>query len=229
MPARTPLVFALVAAVAFPLTTWAQPALLADRGPIEAAPTSISLSPYAGVYTTAGGFLELVERQGALRMIANGPSVAAALASESDALHAQTETLLDAWIAGDAKPLIASVAPHRQREAEVSFAAFRSALTCRIGDMTDARIVGTFRQTNGRRATLALVQFERGSQWISLVWADSDDLVTVKRGLSPVVAGTARPIGRDLFESNGTRIAFSRDAAGRIHELAVGSRVRATR
>jgi len=232
MPARTPLVLALIATLSLPLAASAQSSFLAARGMVVASPEPTSVTPYAGTYTANGGSVELVERPGALQVVVTGAPVAAALAGlspRSGVLDTRAHTLLAAWVAGDTSPLTDAVVPSRQLVADAHFAAFRSALTRRIGDMTSAEIIGTFRQTNGRPATLARVHFEHGAQWISLVWTNGGDLATIKRGLSPVLVGIARPTGRDTFGIAGTPITFTRDTTGRIHELAIGTQLQATR
>ncbi|MEO0556907.1 MAG: hypothetical protein AAF170_01855 [Bacteroidota bacterium] len=232
MPTRTPLVLALIAAVAFPLAASAQPTLLAARGPIEAAPISVPLSPYAGVYTAPGGTLELVEANGALRLVATGAPLAAVLSdltATSTPQDARAEALMTAWVAGDSAPLAAAVAPDRQLDAEADFAASRDALIRRLGAMTHAEILGTFAQATGQQATLARIHFEHGAQWISLVWTDRGELATIKRGLNPVLAGTARPVGRDTFAIHGTPVTFDRDTTGRIHAVMIGRQLEATR
>ncbi|GAB5537723.1 MAG: hypothetical protein Rubg2KO_39720 [Rubricoccaceae bacterium] len=229
MPART---LFLLAALALPHAASAQSGFLAARGVIDTTLDAASLAPYAGTYAADGGSVELAETHGALRILATGAPIAAALVSlapGSNALDARANVALTAWVAGDTAPLVAAVPPIRQLDAAADFSASRSALTRRLGDMMRAEIIGTFRQTNGQRATLARVHFERGRQWISLVWTNTGELATIKRGLSPIVVGLARPTGPDTFDSAGVRLTFSRDATGRIYALAVGRQLVATR
>lgn len=229
MPARLPLLIVL-ASVSFSVS--AQPTLLAHRASVSPQPVALSLAPYAGTYITENGSVELAETRGGLEVIAVGAPVAAALADLSTTatgLDARASDLLTAWVAGDTAPLAAAVAPDRQPVAEADFNATRSALTRRLGAMTQVEVLGTFRQVSGSRATLARLHFEHGAEWISLVWTDASDLATLRRGLTPVIAGIAYPTGRDTFDMEGLPVTFERDATGRIHTVAIGRQLEATR
>lgn len=231
MLVRTALVLTLAAVLA-PSDASAQSTLVAARGPVATAPTSIPLTPYTGTYTTAEGRIELVAQQGTLRLQVTGAPVAAAIAHLSPSpslLDVTSETLIAAWVAGDIAPLAAAVAPNRQRVAADHFAASREALVRQLGAGIALEIAGTFRKTDGGWATLVRLDAERGSEWMSLVWTDTHELATVKRGLNPVFVGTARPVARDVFEISGTSLTFGRDATGRVQSLTIGTHLVATR
>lgn len=227
-----------------PLTALVAVALLGAAGAAQTQPfaaqqaatpvvrTTPPLTVYTGHYPSDGGLVQVEADGDGLVITAHGAPVAArlaGLATSDDVLDARAADLLDAWVVGDLAPLAASVAPERAAEAGPSFAAYRTALVRGHGEAVAASVVATFRQIDGRRATLAQVLFEHGTEFVSFVWADDGALTTLTRGLSPVVLGGLRPAGPDTFESAGTVLRFERAADGRIAGLAVGSRLVAAR
>lgn len=198
--------------------------------PISTASTS--LSTYAGLYATDGGMVEVRDGRDGLVLLAHGAPIAARLAplaTTDAATDARTEALLDAWILGDLDAVAAEARPSRQAEAAEALASYRAALVRGHGEVVAGGVVGTFRQIDGRPATLVQVLFERGSEWASFVWDEDGALVTITRGLSPVVIGTVGSTGADTFERDGTAVAFEREADGRVRGLRVGDRFSALR
>lgn len=233
MPARFSAISALaaVALIAATVSAQTQP-FVAQQAVTPVVRTTPPLTVYTGHYPSDGGLVQVDAYGDGLVVTAHGAPVAArlaGLATSDDVLDARASDLLDAWVVGDLDALAASVAPERVAEAGPSFAAYRTALVRGHGEAVAASVVGTFRQIDGRRATLAQVLFERGTEWVSFVWADDGSLTTLTRGLSPVVLGGLRPAGHDTFESAGTSLHFQRADDGRIAGLAVGSRLVAAR
>ena len=230
---------ALLAASAFALTASAQTSPVAWN-PAPAPPTATatppaaSLDAYAGHYASDGGGVDVrvdVRADGPrLVVLAYGAPVAARLARlapEHAAVDDRAQSLLDAWVAGDLAPLASAAAPD-DRGAAARFGAHRAALVAGLGGAVASSVVGTFRQTDGRHATLAQVLFERGTDWVTLVW-DGDVLTGVMRGLGPVVLGDLAPLGPDAFEGADAVLAFDRSADGRVAGLSVGDRPVAVR
>lgn len=230
MPARLSLLAALVfAATAAPVSAQAPTRLVAQRTASASghAPTGV----YAGYYTTDGGSVEVRTDGSALALVAYGAPVAARLAAFTpghDALDARTEALLDAWVQDDLAPLVEAAAPESRERAAESFEAYRATLVRGHGEAVAASVIATFQQIDGRRATLAQVLFDRGVEWVSFVW-DGEALLTVTRGLSPVVLGPVQPAGRDTFEGADATLTFDREADGRVSGLSVGGRLVAVR
>ena len=166
-------------------------------------------------------------RAGRLAVVAHGAPVAAALADRP--ASAEARLVLDAWVDGDLAPALAALTPADREQAAVDFGAAFRALTAAWGDARSAEPVGTFRRTDGRRVTLARVAFERGSEWLSLVWSEDGELSTITRGLGAADLGTARPSGRDAFVLGDATLRFDRDAEGRVSGLRVQGGLRATR
>lgn len=232
---------ALLVASSFGLAATAQSSPVAWRpapapltaAPLTADPSAPSLDAYAGHYASDGGGVEVrvdVRADGPrLVVLAYGAPVAARLARlapEHTAVDARAEALVDAWVAGDLAPL-AAAAPG-DADATRRFAAHRAALVAGLGGAVASNVVGTFRQADGRDATLAQVLFERGVDWVALVW-DGGDLAGVMRGLGPVVLGDLAPAGADAFRGAGAVLAFDRGADGRVTGLSVGDRPVAVR
>lgn len=200
---------------------------------LESAATapSPSLSAYAGLYATDGGMVEVRDGGTALVLVAHGAPVAARLKGFAPSSHADARaaTLLDAWVSGDLAPMIAAVRPERRDRAAESFARYRAALTRGHGDAIASSVIGTYERVDGTETTLVQILFEHGTEWASLVWDAQDRLVTITRGLSPVLVGTAAPIGPDVFAGGGVEISFEREADGRIGAVAIGERLVAIR
>lgn len=208
--------------------------LVAQFSPQASAPIAApapSLSAYAGVYTADGGTIEVRDGDSALVVVASGASVAARLgeAVAPSPADAWTATLLDAWISDDLHPMVDAARPSRQALAAESFARYRAALIRGHGDALSSTVVGTFDRTDGQRATLAQIHFEDGTEWASLVWDANGHLVTVTRGLGPVVIGTATPVRADLFSARGVEVAFERGTDGRIDTVIIGDGLVAVR
>lgn len=230
MPARLS-ALALAAVLAGASASAQTQALIVPAVDAPAVRTTPPLTAYTGHYPSDGGLVEIEAGSDGLVVTAHGAPVAARLAplaTSDDALDARAEALLDAWVGGDLAPLAAAVAPERA-DAASGFEAYRTALVRGHGEPTAASVVGTFRQIDGRRATLAQVLFERGVEWVSFIWTDDNTLTTMTRGLSPVVLGSVRPAGPDAFTANGARLVFSREADGRVSGLSVGRRLVAAR
>ena len=199
-------------------------------------PASARLSPstaaYAGLYATDGGMVEVRPSGAGIALVAYGAPVAArlrALAATDDATDARTETLLEAWIAGDLDAVASAARPARQPATAQTLAAYRAALVRGHGRAVAGSVVGTFWQIDGRKATLVQVLFERGTEWAAFVWDEDGALVTVTRGLSPVTLGTVRPSGADAFGSGPAAVTFDREADGRIASVRVGEQFTALR
>ena len=224
---------ALLAASSFGLAAAAQSPLVAARhvgSAPPAAPTAASLDAYAGHYTSDGGGLDVrldVRAEGpCLVAVAYGAPVAARLARLAPghaARDGRAEPLLDAWVAGDLAPLAAAVAPGGAGDADARFGAQRTALVRFYGEPLASSVVGTFRQTDGRHATLTQVLFERGVDWITFVW-DGGALASVQRGLGPVVLGDLRPHGADAFEGARAVVVFDRGPDGEVAGLSIDGR-----
>lgn len=197
-----------------------------------ASPDAPSLSAYAGLYATDGGMIEVRDGGDRLVVVAHGAPVAArlaALSATSPVADARTETLLDDWVAGDLTSIVAAVRPARQSHAAESFERYRAALVRGHGDVVAASVVGTFRQIDGRDATLVQILFEHGSEWASFVWAEDGTLVTITRGLSPVAVGTLWSTEADAFAGTDTDVRFEREADGQIGAIRVNDRFVAVR
>ena len=197
---------------------------VAHLAPADTAP---ALGVYAGRYATDGGAVEVVLRAGALRVIAHGAPVAAALAPSP--VDARAAGVAAAWAADDLGPALAAVAPGDRETARADLAASRAALVRARGAVRSARPAGTFRRTDGRRVTLVEVTFARGAEWLSLVWAADGALSTVTRGLGAADLGAARPAGPDAFTLGERTLRFARGADGRVSGLTVDGRVVAER
>lgn len=229
MPARRFLL--LVAAALFAASANSQSAPVVQYAALHAAPAP-SLDRYAGTYATDGGAIEVRAEGDHLVLLVHGAPVAgrlATLAPRHPALAAHAAALLDAWVADDLAPLVATVAPDRQAHAAESFEEYRSALVRGHGPAVAASVTGTFHQLDGRLVTLAQLLFERGSEWAALVWNEDGTLATMTRGLGPVVVGTVRPSGPDTFEGAATTVSFHREADGRIAEITVEGQLTAMR
>lgn len=223
-----PRLFALSLAL-FALTASAQTRYASLAPSVETAP---SLAAYAGLYATDGGMVEVRDGGSALELVAHGAPVAARLAGlavSPPAADARTASLLDAWVTGDLATVAAAVRPGRQDAASESFGNYRAALVRGLGEVVAASVVGTFRQTDGRDATLTQILFDRGSEWASFIWDEDGQLVTITRGLSPVTVGTIRAAQPDVFVGSGTEVQFEREADGRIGGLRVNNRFVAVR
>lgn len=233
MPARLSTLSVLVLAATLSLTASAQtPTLLAQNATTPVVRTTPPLAAYTGHYTSDGGLVQVDAHGDGLAITAHGAPVAArlaGLATSDDVLDARAADLLDAWVMDDLAPLVASVAPHRTEAAAASFARYRTALVHGHGEAVAASVVATFRQIDGRRATLAQILFDHGNEFVSFVWDDDGTLTTLTRGLSPVVIGDVRPVGPDAFESAGTVLRFERAVDGRIDGVSVGDRLVAAR
>ncbi|MEM1117647.1 MAG: hypothetical protein AAF845_17935 [Bacteroidota bacterium] len=232
MPARPVSLSALVLTALFGLAASAQTPVLLAQNTAPAVGTTPSLTAYTGHYTSDGGLVQVDATADGLVLTAHGATVAArlaGLATSDDRLDAHAADLLDAWVAGDLRPLVASVAPERTEAADADFATYRTALVRGHGEAVAGNVIATFRQVDGRRATLAQILFEHGTEFVSFVWADDGALSTLTRGLSPVVLGEVRPIGPDAFEGAGTVLRFERADDGRIASVSVGDRLVAAR
>ena len=229
----------LLLASAFGLAAQAQSSPVAWRpAPAPPAPTAAPagatpLDAYAGHYASDGGGVDVrvdVRADGPrLVVVAFGAPVAArlaALAPEHAAVDARAQDLLDAWVAGDLAPL-AAAAPS-DPDAARRFGAHHDALVAGLGGAVASTVVGTFRQTDGRHATLAQVLFEHGVDWLTFVW-DGDALGGVLRGLGPVVLGELTAHGPDAFAGASAVLAFDRGADGRVAGLSLGGRPVAAR
>ncbi len=197
-----------------------------------AARAEASTTVYAGLYATDGGMVEVRAADGGVVLVAHGAPVADALmplTTTDAATDARAEALLDAWTLDDLGTVVAAVRPSRQADATTSLAAYRAALVRGRGPAVAGRVVGTFRQIDGRSATLVQMLFERGAEWASFVWDEDGRLVTVARGLSPVVVGMAESAGADAFEAGSLPVVFGREADGRVFALHVGDRFSAVR
>jgi len=223
MAPLTPLALSLAALIAVAPAASAQTQFASV--PITATPTA---SPYAGLYAADGGMLEVRDGRDGLVLVAHGAPVAARLAAFSasdEATDARAETLLDAWILGDLDTVVGAVRPARQADAAGHLAAYRSALVRGYGEVLAGSVVGTFRQIDGRETTLTQILFDRGSEWAAFVWDEQGRLVTITRGLSPVVVGTVRETAADTFAAHAAPapLAFEREADGRVGALQVGT------
>ncbi|WP_420455247.1 hypothetical protein [Rubrivirga sp.] len=230
MARSTPLALSLAALTALAPLAAAQVQLTSASA--ETRVESPSTAVYAGLYATDGGMVEVRSARGHLVVVAHGAEVAAALAPLSTpdaATDARAEVLLDAWTLDEMETVVAAVRPARRAQAAASFAAYRAALVRGRGPAVAGSVIGTFDQTDGRSATLVQMLFERGPEWASFVWDEDGALVTIARGLSPVVLGTARPSGDDHFEAADVPLAFEREADGRVRALRVGDRFSAVR
>ena len=232
MPPVTPLALSLAALAAFAPVASGQNQFAAVSPAIQTVAEAPRATAAVGLYATDGGMVEVRDARGGIEILAHGAEIAATLAplAASDAvLDARTETLLDAWTLDDLGPLVAATRPDRRDQAAASFAAYRAALVRGRGDAVAGRVIGTFDQTDGRAVTLVQMLFARGAEWASFVWDEDGHLVTVTRGLSPVVVGTARPTGADAYVANGQPLVFEREADGRVHALHVGNHLSAVR
>lgn len=223
MAPLTPLALSLAALIALAPSAAAQTQF--TSAPLSSAPAA---SPYAGLYAADGGMIEVRDGRDGLVLVAHGAPVAARLAAFSasdEATDARTEALLDAWILGDLDAVVGAVRPARQADAAGTLTAYRSALVRGYGEVVAGSVVGTFRQIDGREATLVQILFERGSEWAAFVWDESGQLVTITRGLSPVVVGTVRETAADTFAAHAAPapLAFEREADGRVGALQVGT------
>ena len=229
---------ALLAAAAFSLAASAQTSPVAWNAvpapPPTSAPPAGSLDAYAGHYAADGGGVGVrvdVRADGPrLVVLAYGAPVAArlvGLAPRRAFVDGRAQSLLDAWVAGDLAPLVAAAAPGDE-DAARRFGAHRKALVMGLGGAVASSVVGTFRQTDGRHATLTQVLFERGVDWVTFVW-DGDALAGVLRGLGPVVVGDLAHVGADAFEGADAALAFDRSADGRVVGLSVAGRSVAVR
>ncbi|MEM1056606.1 MAG: hypothetical protein AAGI52_13870 [Bacteroidota bacterium] len=216
----------LVSAPAFAQTLVAS---FSQDAPAPAA--TPSLAAYAGFYATDGGMIEVRDGGSALVLVAHGAPVAERLVGFAAPSYAdaRTATLLDAWVSGDLAPMIAAVRPERRERATESFERYRAALVRGHGEVIAASVVGTFERVDGPETTLVRILFEHGTEWASFVWNEQNELVTVTRGLSPVVIGMASPTARDTFAGGGTEITFEREADGRIDTVTIGERFVAIR
>ena len=189
-------------------------------------------APYAGLYATDGGMVEVRPSGAGIALVAHGAPVAArlrALGETDAATDARAMMLLDAWITGDLAAVAAAARPAHRPAAAEALAAYRTALVRGHGEVFAGSVVETFRQTDGRKATLVQLLFDRGSEWASLVWDENGDLVTMTRGLSPVVVGTAEATSSDTFVGAGVGIRFERGQDGRIETIRVDDRFVAIR
>ena len=230
---------ALLAVAAFSFAASAQTSPVAWNAapappPTEAASSAASLDAYAGHYASDGGGVDVrvdVRAGGpGLVVLAYGAPVAArlvGLAPRHAAVDGRAQSLLDAWVAGDLGPVVAAAAPDDGGAAR-RFGAHRMALVMGLGEPVASSVVGTFRQTDGRHATLTQVLFERGADWVTFVW-DGDALAGVLRGLGPVVVGDLVPLGADAFEGADAVLAFDRGTDGRVAGLSLGGRTVADR
>ena len=225
MTRPSPLALSLAALVALAPAAAAQSS--APLRLASATPPS-SLADYAGLYATDGGMIEVRDGADGLVLVAHGAPVAARLAplAASDAAtDARAERLLDAWITGDLDTVVGAVRPARQAAAAEAVAAYRGALVRGHGDVVAGSVIGTFRQIDGREATLVQVLFDRGAEWAAFVWDEDGALVTVTRGLSPVLVTAVRATGADTFAASAETapLAFEREADGRIGALHMGT------
>lgn len=191
-----------------------------------------SAAPYAGLYAADGGMVEVRPSGTGIALVAHGAPVAArlkALADTDVATDARAMTLLDAWITGDLATVAAAASPARQPALAEALGAYRTALVRGHGEAFAGSVIETFRQTDGRKATLVQLLFERGTEWAAFVWDEDGALVTLTRGLSPVTLGAVRPSGPDAFGHGATAVTFERDASGRIGAVRVGGRFSALR
>ena len=197
-----------------------------------ARPAAVAPSPnaeYAGLYATDGGMLEVRDNGSGLGLVAHGAPVAARLAALSAspaATDLRAGALLDRWVLGEVDAVAAAARPSRQAETAETLGAYRDALVRGYGDVVAGSVAGTFRQIDGREATLVQLLFEHGTDWAAFVWDEAGALVTVTRGLSPVVLGAVAPTGPDAFAHD---VTFEREADGRVHGLRVGARFSAVR
>ena len=203
---------------------------------LTAAPLSsaTSASAYVGLYAADGGMIEVRDGRDGLVLVAHGAPIAARLAplAASDAAtDARAEALLDAWILDDLATVVGAVRPARQPAAAEALAAYRGALVRGHGDVVAGSVIGTFRQIDGRPATLVQVLFERGSEWAAFVWDEDGALVTITRGLSPVVVGSVHATAADTFaaDAEAAPVAFEREADGRVGALRLGTTFSAVR
>lgn len=183
MPARLPL---LLAAAALATAAAAQP-----------------LPTHVGHDEAPDGTVEVRADDMALTFVTRRAPVAARLsplALPQPALDARAADLLDAWVRGDLDPLAAAVRPDQRADAAASFGAYRAVLAREHGPVVAARVVGSFRRTDGRTATLARIQFGEATEWASFIWTEGGRLLTFTRGLGPVVVATLCPIGRDAVQ-----------------------------
>ena len=190
-----------------------------------------ALEAYAGLYATDGGMIEVRSGDG-LEVVAHGAPVAArlvALATPDPATDDRAQSLLDAWVAADLEAVVTAVRADGQASALESFGVYRSALERGHGPAVASSVIGTFDASHGGRVTLVQILFERGSEWASLVWDQDGALVTMTRGLSPVVVGTIQPAERDAFAADGLEVRFERNTDGRIDTLRVDDRFVAIR
>ena len=217
MPPVTPLALSLAALAAFAPLATAQVQLAS--APVAAHTIEApGRTAYAGLYATDGGMVEVRDARGGLVIVAHGAEIASALAplaTTDAALDARTEALLDSWTLDDLATIVQAVRPSQREVAAASFVA--------------GSVIGTFEQTDGRPVTLVQMLFERGAEWASFVWDESGDLVTITRGLSPVIVGTAQATGADTYRAQGQPLAFEREADGRVHTLRVGDHLSAVR
>ena len=230
---------ALLAVAAFSLAASAQtPPVAWNAAPTPpataATPPAASLGAYAGHYASDGGGVDVrvdVRADGPrLVVLAYGGPVAArlvGLAPRHAAVDGRAQFLLDAWVAGDLAPLVAAAAPDDEGAAR-RFGVHRQALVTGLGGAVASSVVGTFRQTDGRHATLTQVLFERGVDWVTFVW-DGDALAGVLRGLGPVVVGDLVPLGADAFEGTAAVLTFERSEDGRVAGFSLGGRSVAVR
>ena len=198
--------------------------------PAIAAPSPATV--YAGLYATDGGMLEVRADGTRLSLIAHGAPVAArlvGLAPPDAATDARAEALLHAWVLGDLTGFVDAARPSRRADMADGMAAYRAALVRGRGEAIAGRVLGTFPQPDGRRATLAEMLFDHGAEWAAFVWDEDGALVTVRRGLPPVELGLARPAGPDAFMRGTTRVRFAREADGRVFAVQVGDRFEAVR
>lgn len=227
MAPLTPLALTLATLIAVPAIAQGQSA----AAPLPLDPPDTA---YAGLYAADGGMVEVRDAHRGLVLVAHGAPVAARLAplaNSDDATDARAEALLDAWIVGDLDAIASAVRADRQSQAAEHFGAYRSALVRGLGDVQAGSVIGTFRQIDGREATLVQILFERGSEWAALVWDESGALVTMTRGLSPVVVGTVRETAADTFaaDAESAPLAFEREADGRVATLRHGATFSAVR
>jgi len=223
MAPLTPLALSLAALIAVAPAASAQTQF--TSAPITGAPAA---SPYVGLYAADGGMLEVRDGRDGLVLVAHGAPVAARLAAFSasdEATDARAEALLDAWILGDLDTVVGAVRPARQADAAEHLAAYRSALVRGYGEVLAGSVVGTFRQIDGREATLTQILFDRGSEWAAFVWDEDGQLVTITRGLSPVVVGSVHETAADTFAAHAAPapLAFEREADGRVGAVQVGT------
>ena len=231
MPPVTPLALSLAALAAFAPLATAQVQLAS--APVAAHTIEApGHTAYAGLYATDGGMVEVRDARGGLVIVAHGAEIASALAplaTTDAALDARTEALLDSWTLDDLATIVQAVRPSQREVAAASFAAYRAALVRGRGAVVAGSVIGTFEQTDGRPVTLVQMLFERGAEWASFVWDESGDLVTITRGLSPVIVGTAQATGADTYRAQDQPLAFERETDGRVHTLRVGDHLSAVR